>query len=150
MKLVIEIEFGNSAMQRYSQARSIIRDGLGMSDHRAKPSIGDSGTFRDVNGNGVGMWEVVSTDADLSPAALHTINREKLADAVHLKFGSILAQRPHPNGGTVFLILRAEPANAALPYMTIRGVINASGKADFSWGHYDMIEEVARKDFDVR
>lgn len=58
MKLVIEIEFGNDAMQRYSQARSMIRDGLGVSEHRAKPQVGDSGVFFDVNGNRVGRWEV--------------------------------------------------------------------------------------------
>jgi hypothetical protein len=58
-KLIIEIEFGNDGMLRYSQARSVIRDGLGMSEHRAKPTVGDGGTFRDVNGNRVGKWEVV-------------------------------------------------------------------------------------------
>jgi hypothetical protein len=58
MKLIIEIEFGNDAMQRYSQARSIIRDGLGMSEHRAKPTAGDEGVFFDVNGNRVGKWYV--------------------------------------------------------------------------------------------
>lgn len=58
MKLTIAIEFGNDAMQRYSQARSVIKDALGTSDHRAKPQVGDSGIFRDVNGNRVGSWEV--------------------------------------------------------------------------------------------
>lgn len=58
-KLIIEIEFGNDAMLRYSQARSVIRDGLGLAEHRAKPVVGDSGTFRDANGNRVGKWEVV-------------------------------------------------------------------------------------------
>jgi hypothetical protein len=62
MRLVIKIDFGNDAMQRYSQARSIIRDGLGMAEHRAKPAVGDSGTFRDVNGNRVGSWAVVDIE----------------------------------------------------------------------------------------
>lgn len=60
MKLLIEIDFGNDAMLRYSQARSVIKDGLGLSDHRAKPTVGDGGTFRNVNGNRVGYWEVVA------------------------------------------------------------------------------------------
>lgn len=60
MKLTIEIEFGNDAMQRYSQARAVIKDGLGTSGHLAKPVIGDAGTFRDVNGNRVGKWEVTN------------------------------------------------------------------------------------------
>lgn len=60
MKLLIEIDFGNETMQRYSQARSIIRDGLGMSAHRAKPAVGESGVFFDVNGKRVGEWEVVN------------------------------------------------------------------------------------------
>ena len=60
MKLIIEIDFGNDEMLRYSQARSVIRDGLGVAEHRAKPTVGDSGTFRDVNGNRVGKWEVVA------------------------------------------------------------------------------------------
>ena len=58
MKLVIELNFGNDAMQRYSQARSVIKDGLGMAEHRAKPAVGDGGTFCDVNGNRVGSWRV--------------------------------------------------------------------------------------------
>jgi hypothetical protein len=63
MKLIIEIEFGNAEMLRYSQARSVIRDGLGMAEHRAKPVVGDSGTFRDFNGNRVGKWYVVDGEA---------------------------------------------------------------------------------------
>jgi hypothetical protein len=58
MKLVIEIDFGNDAMQRYSQARAVIQDAVGTSGYRAKPHIGDSGSLRDVNGNRVGFWEV--------------------------------------------------------------------------------------------
>jgi len=63
MKLLIELEFGNDAMLRYSQARSILRDGLGMAEHRAKPCVGDCGTFRDINGNRVGSWKVVDDTA---------------------------------------------------------------------------------------
>jgi hypothetical protein len=58
MKLTIQIEFGNDAMLRYSQARAVIKDALGTSDHRATPKPGDGGTFRDVNGNRVGQWHV--------------------------------------------------------------------------------------------
>lgn len=58
MKLVIEIEFGNDAMQRYSQARAVIQDAVGTSDYRAKPTLGDDGSLRDKNGNRVGFWEV--------------------------------------------------------------------------------------------
>lgn len=58
MKLVIEIEFGNDAMQRYSQARATIADAVGTSAYRAKPELGEGGTLRDVNGNRVGHWTV--------------------------------------------------------------------------------------------
>lgn len=58
MKLVIEIEFGNDAMQRYSQARTMLKDCLGTSENTAKPKVGDGFTMRDVNGNRVGFWEV--------------------------------------------------------------------------------------------
>ena len=60
MRLVIEIEFGNDAMQRYSQARTVIKDALGKADHRARPQVGDVGPFYDVNGNRVGSWRVVA------------------------------------------------------------------------------------------
>jgi hypothetical protein len=63
MKLIIELEFGNDAMQHYSEARTAIRNSLGMSAHRAKPEIGDAGTFRDLNGNRVGKWYVVDGEA---------------------------------------------------------------------------------------
>lgn len=58
MKLRIEIEFGNDAMQRYSQARAVIQDAVGTSEYRAKAAVGDNGTLRDINGNRVGHWEV--------------------------------------------------------------------------------------------
>ena len=58
MKLVIELKFGEDALARYSQARSILRDGLGTSEHRAAPKVGDYGTFSDSKGNRVGRWEV--------------------------------------------------------------------------------------------
>lgn len=58
MKLVIEIEFGNDSMLRYSQARAVIQDGVGTSTHRAKPQAGEGGTLRDINGNRVGSWTV--------------------------------------------------------------------------------------------
>jgi|HubBroStandDraft_2_1064218.scaffolds.fasta_scaffold48431_2 hypothetical protein len=58
LKLVIEIEFGNDAMQRYSQASSLLKGCLGTSDNHAKPCLGDGFTMRDVNGNRVGFWEV--------------------------------------------------------------------------------------------
>ena len=57
MKLTIEIEFGNDAMQRYSQARAVIADGVGVSG-KGKPEVGAGGTLRDVNGNRVGSWAV--------------------------------------------------------------------------------------------
>lgn len=56
MKLVIEIEFGNAAMLRYSEARAAIKESLHMDGK--KPRVGDSGIFRDLNGNKVGRWEV--------------------------------------------------------------------------------------------
>jgi hypothetical protein len=60
MKLVIEIEFGNDAMLRYSQARALLRYALGTSAYRSKPQVGDGGSLRDVNGNRVGKWEVIN------------------------------------------------------------------------------------------
>jgi len=69
VKLIIEIEFGNDAMLRYSQARSVIRDGLGMAEHRAKPAVGDAGTFFNVKGNRVGSWCVVDAGARDAQAA---------------------------------------------------------------------------------
>jgi hypothetical protein len=62
LKLLIEVEFGNDAMLRYSQVRTMLRDGLGTSDHRARPKVGDGSTLRDVNGNRVGSWAVVDEE----------------------------------------------------------------------------------------
>jgi hypothetical protein len=64
VKLKIEIDFGNDAMQRYSQARATIADAVGTSEYRDKPSIGDRGTLRDVNGNRVGFWEVAGDESN--------------------------------------------------------------------------------------
>jgi|HubBroStandDraft_6_1064221.scaffolds.fasta_scaffold4612975_1 hypothetical protein len=56
-KLVIEIEFGNEAMQRYAQARIAINECV--KTGALKPAVGDCGKLRDVNGNTVGKWEVI-------------------------------------------------------------------------------------------
>jgi hypothetical protein len=55
MKLVIEIEFGNEAMQTYAEAREAI---LELRTPRHNPEKGDSGKLRDLNGNTVGTWRV--------------------------------------------------------------------------------------------
>lgn len=75
---------------------------------------------------------------------------EKLIRAAEDKFGAVEESAEHKNGGFVFMILRQEPANPAFPYMTIRGILSPGGSADFCWGHYDMTEEQARKDFATR
>lgn len=98
MKVVIEIEFGNDAMQRYSQARSVIRDGLGMSEHRAKPHVGDGGVFFDVNGNRVGKWEVVEAP-HVSPARVpHAYEPNDLGTDGCSVCGKALAYKIHLGG----------------------------------------------------
>jgi hypothetical protein len=76
--------------------------------------------------------------------------KTELIAAAGEKFGEVIATRPHANGGTVLLINRSEPANASVPYMTIRGIVSPDDKAKFFWGHYDMNEAEAHQDFDGR
>lgn len=69
------------------------------------------------------------------------------------KFGEVLDIRSTPKGGYVLLIRRAEPANEAVPFMTIRSVINPKehgGAVVFNWGNYDMDEASAKEDFATR
>jgi hypothetical protein len=78
MKLLIEVEFGNDAMQRYSQVRSMLRDGLGTSSN-SRPAVGDGSTLRDVNGNRVGSWKVideVKRDEDIKELLWSSLKRD--------------------------------------------------------------------------
>ena len=80
-------------------------------------------------------------------------DQEEITSVAKEKFGEVLGIRSTPKGAYVLLIRRAEPANEALPYMTIRSVvnpINPNGRIDFAWGHYDMDEASAEADFATR
>jgi hypothetical protein len=65
LKLLIEVEFGNDAMQTYGDARGVLKGLLtaerlhtwAMNTH--SPSVGDGSRILDMNGQGVGKWEVV-------------------------------------------------------------------------------------------
>jgi hypothetical protein len=57
MKLKIEIEFGNDAMQTYGEAVYVINEALARRAELA-PKVGDYGSLFDVNGNYVGTWIV--------------------------------------------------------------------------------------------
>ncbi len=56
MKLTITLQFGNDAMQTYSEARAAIAHALRTG--ALKPRDGDGGKLMDLNGNSVGAWEV--------------------------------------------------------------------------------------------
>lgn len=65
MKLTIEIEFGNDAMQRYSESTEAIaqafkpgRRNMFTRTGNGTPSAGDGSHIKDENGNTVGKWEV--------------------------------------------------------------------------------------------
>jgi hypothetical protein len=60
MKLLIEIDLGNDAIQRYSQARALLRDAVGPARRDASPKVGDGSTLNDKNGVRVGSWRVVA------------------------------------------------------------------------------------------
>jgi len=80
-------------------------------------------------------------------------DQEKITSIAKARFGEVLDIRATPKGGYVLLIQRTEPANEALPFMTIRGVVNpnnSNGGVDFNWGHYDMNEVAAKEDFATR
>ena len=54
MKLKIELEFGNEAMQTYSQAVAAIRRAIGWRHEVTR----EEGRLMDLNGNTVGKWSV--------------------------------------------------------------------------------------------
>ncbi len=51
-------------------------------------------------------------------------DQENINSVAKEKFGEVLDIRSTPKGGYVLLIRRAEPANEAVPFMTIRSVVN--------------------------
>lgn len=62
MKLTVEIELGNDAMQDYDDLSGAMRHLMRMFDSMggdSKPEDGDSGMIHDLNGNRVGKWQVV-------------------------------------------------------------------------------------------
>lgn len=68
MKLIIEVELGNDAMQSAEQtASAIMRSLLGQASTFLSPlNANEVGTVRDTNGNTVGKWEVIDDDSRLT------------------------------------------------------------------------------------
>jgi hypothetical protein len=65
MKLVIELQIGNSAVRSYTDAINIIRAQVGRANANqgldlplAKPEYGDGGSLIDRNNSTVGWWRV--------------------------------------------------------------------------------------------
>lgn len=63
MKLVIEVELGNDAMQTAGDAIDSLRRALvaGSASLFDPLQVGELGTVADGNGNTVGRWEVVAS-----------------------------------------------------------------------------------------
>ncbi len=65
MKLTVEIELGNDAMQTNTDALALLQrawHSRGGGSVRFK--VGDGGKFLDSNGNSVGYWKVKNDGAD--------------------------------------------------------------------------------------
>lgn len=62
MKLIVEIDLGNDGMQTAADAGDAINRALIRQSASAIDPLngGEIGTVRDLNGNTVGKWEVVS------------------------------------------------------------------------------------------
>ena len=62
MKLTIEMQIGNSAVETYAEAIKIIRTQLGRvhgpNSHLAKPEYGDGGPLIDAKNDTVGSWKM--------------------------------------------------------------------------------------------
>lgn len=64
MRIIIEVEMGNSAMETTEDVVTAIkRSSLNISC--MTPVVGDSGVFKDVNGNKVGTWRAVDFPSSL-------------------------------------------------------------------------------------
>ena len=60
MKLVIEVELGNDALETSSEAALSIQTALLAQTPFESLEVGMCGTIRDGNGNTVGRWDVVA------------------------------------------------------------------------------------------
>lgn len=61
MKIVIEIELGNEAMQTMNDVRDALEESLlGRKGNFSALRRGEESIITDLNGNTVGRWEVVS------------------------------------------------------------------------------------------
>lgn len=58
MKLRVEIELGNDAMQTPGDVLRALNVYLGIRDQTSPLEAGEDGAVGDVNGNTVGHWEV--------------------------------------------------------------------------------------------
>jgi len=59
-KFVVEIELGNAAMQTRDDVRNAIHEALDKPGRHDPMDGYDRGTVRDLNGNKVGTWHVMS------------------------------------------------------------------------------------------
>ena len=61
MKIIIEVELGNEAMQTSKDVRNAVYDALFGESEYTPFEIGNTGMIADDNGNTVGRWDVVES-----------------------------------------------------------------------------------------
>lgn len=63
MKIVIEVELGNEAMQTLLDVRRAVDDSLTRPGQYDRLLAGEEGVILDFNGNSVGRWEVTASQS---------------------------------------------------------------------------------------